>query len=196
MLLARELGMDDVISSNAKYLLSHGVLVKDTLQFLHTNFGGDASEVITVLDPNHLEVYLEWLMNWSMTEESLKVWHAMVEVAAPKRETSLRYANFLLHNKHIKESRDIWQKYTGVIGMTNPGFEEEITGRGYDWCYWKEKDRKYEIMRINHGAWEGDYALRVNFSGLENLSLYHLYQIFTADPQSLSNVYISISAEQ
>jgi hypothetical protein len=184
MLLARELGMDEVIFSNAKYLLSHGVLVQDALQFLHTNFSGDTSAVIAALNPDHLDVYLEWLMNWSMIEESLKVWNAMVEVGAPERETSLQYANFLLHNKHIKESKDIWQTYTGAIGLTNPGFEDELTGRGFDWFCWKEKDAKFEVMRVNHDTWEGDYALRVNFSGRENISLYHVYQIFTADPQA------------
>ena len=184
MLLARELDMDEIIYSNANYLLSHEVLEQDTLQFLQTYLGGNASAVIAILDPNHLDVYLEWLMNWSMTEESLKVWNAMVEVGAPERETSLRYANFLLQNKHITESKDIWQKYTGFFGLTNPGFEDELTGRGFDWCYWKEKDSKFEIMRVNHDTWEGDYALRVNFSGRENIEFYHVYQIITADPQA------------
>ncbi|MGA9479598.1 MAG: hypothetical protein WBV21_17620, partial [Desulfobacterales bacterium] len=62
--------------------------------------------------------------------------------------------------------------------------EDELTGRGFDWCYWKEKDSKFEIMRVNHDTWEGDYALRVNFSGRENIEFYHVYQIITADPQA------------
>jgi len=184
MLLARELGMNEVIYSNANYLLTHGILEQDTLQFLHTHLGGNASAVVSVLDEEHLDDYLEWLMNWSRVEESLTVWRSMTAISVPEKEIALRYANFLLQHKYITESKDIWQQYNGIAGMTNPGFETELTGRGYDWCYWKEKEGAYEVMRVNHDTWEGDYALRVDFRGRENISFYHVYQIITADPQA------------
>ena len=184
MLLARELGMDEVIYSNANSLLSCGILEQDTLQFLHTHLGGNASAVVSALDEEHLDEYLDWLMNWSMTEESLTVWRTMTALSTPENETALRYANFLLHNKHITESSDIWQKYTGIVGMMNPGFEFELTSMGFDWCYWKDKDGIFEVMRVNHDAWEGDYALRVDFRGRENIAFYHVFQIITADPQA------------
>ena len=154
------------------------------MQFLHTNLRGNASAVVAVLEPKHLDVYLDWLMNWSMTEESLTVWKAMTESSAPEKEIALRYANFLLHNKYITESKKIWQQYTGIVGMTNPGFETELTSRGFDWCYWKEKEGVSEVMRVNHDTWEGDYALRIDFRGRENIAFYHVYQIITADPQA------------
>ena len=77
MLLARELGMEEVIYRNANYLLSLGVLEQDTLQFLHTYLGGNAWDVVAILEPKHLGDYLEWLIYWSMAEESLTVWKAM-----------------------------------------------------------------------------------------------------------------------
>jgi hypothetical protein len=181
MLLARELAIEKVIYRNANFLLTRGILEQDTLQFLHTHLGGNASVVISILNVEHLDVYLDWLMNWSMTEESLTVWHAMAEVVMPERETALKYANFLLQNKYISESKDIWQKYTGVIGLTNPGFETELTGMGFDWCYLNEKNGTFETMRVNHDPLEGDYALRIKFNGRENISFHHVYQIITAD---------------
>ena len=129
MLLARELGMEEVIYRNANYLLSLGVLEQDTLQFLHSHLSGNASDVVAILEPSHLEVYLEWLMNWSMTEESLTVWQAMNTISTPHKEIALRYANFLLNNKRIIAAMDIWKKYTGNEGLTNPGFEKDITGQ-------------------------------------------------------------------
>ena len=184
MVLARELGLEKHSARHANHLLSRGVLKQDTLQFLHTQLSGDALAVVSVLDEQHLALYLDWLMNWSLVEESLEVWRAMTAISAPEKETALRYANFLLHNKHITESRDIWQKYTGVVGMMNPGFEFELTSMGFDWCYWKDKDGIAKVMRVNHDAWEGDYALRVNFNGRENIDFQHVYQIFTVDPLS------------
>ena len=63
----------------------------------------------------------------------------MTAISNPEKETALRLAHFLLYSKHIAESTDIWQKYMGVIGMTNPGFEAESTERGFDWCYMKDR---------------------------------------------------------
>ncbi len=184
MLLAGELGLEEIVYHHANYLLSRGLLEQDTLQFLHTRLGGNASAVVSVLSAAYLDNYLDWLMNWSMAAESLVVWQVMTAVSAPDAETALRYAHFLLHNKHITESWDIWQKHSGAAGMTNPGFEAELTGKGFDWCHWKEKDAVSEVMRVKQNAWEGDYALRVDFSGRENIDFYHLHQIFVADPET------------
>ena len=181
MLLARELGMEKVLYGHANYLLSCGLLRQDTLQFLHTQLNGNASAVVSVLYQAHWDSYLEWLMNWSMLEESLTVWEAIKKGATPEKETALRYANFLLHKKHIPESKRIWQEYTGTTSITNPGFETEYTERGFDWRFLKEKEGICEVMRVNREAREGDYALKIQFNGRENANFYHFYQIFTAD---------------
>jgi len=183
MLLAEELGMEEVIFRNANYLLSLNILEQDTLQFLHTHMGGNASDIVAILKPSHLKVYLEWLMNWSMTEESLTVWQAMNTISTTDKDTALRYANFLLNNKRIVEAMDLWKKYTGSDGLTNPGFEKDITGQGFDWRYWGENDGNWELKRVNSENSEGGYALRITFNGRENISFYHVYQIFTVDQQ-------------
>jgi hypothetical protein len=78
---------------------------------------------------------------------------------------------------------DIWQKYTGSIGLTNPGFETSLTGQGFDWRYWGEKDGSWELKRVYNEAVEGEYALKIRFDGQENVSFQHLYQIFAVNPQ-------------
>ena len=183
MLLARELGMKKHLYGNTNYLLSRNVLEQDALQLLHTHLGGDASAVIAVLEPVNLAAYLDWLMRWGMADESVRVWQAMTVVAEPEKETALRYAHFLVNHKRIPASIDIWQKYTGSAGLTNPGFEESVTGQGFDWRHWGEKDGKWELKRVYSEAVEGDYALKVTFNGQENISFQHLYQIFAVNPQ-------------
>jgi len=184
MLLARDLGLEEVVSRNANYLLSRGILKQDTLQFLHTYFSGNASAVVSVMDAKHLSTYLDWLMKWSMTEESLTVWHSMAHAVEPEKETALRYADFLLHNKRIETAKKIWRKYTKAADLTNPGFETECTGKGFDWCYWNEENANAEVMRVKHDARQGDYSLRLFFDGRENIDFHHFYQVFTADPLS------------
>ena len=184
MVLAGELGLESVVQSHANELLSRGYLEMDTLQFLHTRSGGDAAAVVSVIEGTLLVKYLEWLMNWSMVAGSKVVWNAMFEKSLPQKETALRYANFLLHSKQITEAKEIWLQYNGKADMMNPGFETELTGRGFDWCYWKEKESLPDVSRASDDTREGDYALRIDFYGRENISLYHLYQIVTVDPQA------------
>jgi hypothetical protein len=183
MVLARELGMQKCLYRNANYLLSGKVMRQDTLQLLHTHLDGDASAVITVLEPAHLTAYLDWLMRWGMTDESLKVWQAMTAVVEPDKKTALRYANFLVNHKRIHPSVDIWQKYTGSTGLTNPGFEKTIIGQGFDWRHWGEKEGAWALKRVNDETAEGSYALKLTFKGQENMAFHHLYQIFAVIPQ-------------
>jgi hypothetical protein len=183
MLLARELGMQQRLYRNTNYLLSRKVLVQDALQLLHTHLGGVASAVVAVLEPQNLAVYLDWLMRWGMTDDSLIVWQAMNAIAQPDKETALRVVHFLLNHKRVTPSVDIWQKYTGSVGLTNPGFESRLTGQGFDWRHWGEKDGNWDLKRVYNRAVEGDYALKIKFHGQENVSFQHLYQIFSVNPQ-------------
>lgn len=117
-----------------------------------------------------------------MPEESVAVWQALTAFATPEKEIALRYAHFLLSHQRVRASADIWQTYTDTSGLTNPGFEIKITGRGFDWRYWGEKDEQWNLKRVHSESAEGDYALRISFGGKENLSFHHLYQIVAANP--------------
>jgi hypothetical protein len=183
MVLARELGMQKHLYQNANYLLSRRLLVQDVLQLLHTDLDGEASAVIAALEPANLAAYLDWLMHWGLADESVQVWQTMTAVAEPEKQIALRYAHFLLSQKRIAPSVEIWQKYTGVAGLTNPGFEASITGQGFDWRHWVENDDDWELKRVYNEAIEGNYSLKITFNGLKNVSFQHLYQIFAVDPQ-------------
>lgn len=184
MLLARELGMDGYFLGNAADLLSGRVLEQDTLQLLHTHFEGEAAAVIAVLEPAHLERYLDWLMRWGMADASRVVWQAMTRVGQPARETALRLAHFLLDHRQVVASADIWREYTGLGGLTNPGFETAITGQGFDWRHLSDPDGRWELKRVDDDAAEGHYALKLTFHGRDNISFYHVYQIFPTHPQN------------
>jgi len=183
MLLAGELGMDADVFYNANYLLAKNVLVQDTLQFLYTYLDGNARAIVSVLNPAHLPAYLQWNMRWGMTDESLVAWRAMTAAAKPDEDLALQYAHFLLNHKQITPSIEIWQNCTGSTGLTNPGFERKITGMAFDWRHWGEKDGKWDLKRVNDSTAEGKYTLRIDFSGLENISFQHIYQIFTVAPK-------------
>ena len=183
MLMALELDMRKSFYRDTNYLLSHEVLQQDALQLLHTHLEGDASAVVSVLDPAHLVIYLNWLMQWGLIDESLLVWSEMTALLEPEKETALHYAHFLLNHKRVSTSSDIWQKYAGGGGLTNPGFERDMTGQGFDWRYWGDKERRWGLKRVYDEAVEGDYALNLTFNGKENISFQHLFQIIPVNPK-------------
>ena len=177
ILLARELGMDDILCRNTNYLLFHRLLTQDVLQLLHIQFGGNVTAVMTVIDPDNLVLYLDWLMRWGMTENTLAVWQKIRENGKPDPEIGLRYADFLLGKMRVAESISIWQEYLYLNGITNAGFENEITQRGFDWRHWGDKDGNWTIERAKREVQEGKYALRISFAGRQNISFQNLYQI-------------------
>ena len=182
MLLARELGSDEIFYRNTNFLLSQRVLQEDALQLLHNHFGGNATAAVTVLDSDNFVSYLKWLMQRGMTEETLTVWQKIIENERADAATALRYAHFLLNNMRITESRTIWQAYLAVDGMTNAGFENEISQLGFDWRHWNDKDGNWVIKRVIQEAFEGKYALRISFAGRRNISFQNVYQIVPVVP--------------
>jgi hypothetical protein len=177
ILLALELGMDDILYRNTNFLLSRRLLTQDALQLLHIQLGGDVTAVMTVLDADNLVMYLDWLMRWGMTDNTLAVWQEVRKNGKPDPEFGLRYAHYLLSKKRVSESISIWQEYRRLNGITNGGFETEITQRGFDWRHWDDKDGNWSIERVNRGAQEGKYALRISFAGRQNIAFQNLYQI-------------------
>jgi hypothetical protein len=182
ILLARDLDMDDILYRNTNYLLSRRLLTQDALQLLHIHFGGDVTAAMAVLDPENLALYLDWLIRWGMTENSLIVWQKFRESGKPDTEIGLRFAHFLLGQKRIAESISVWQEYLDVDGITNAGFENEITQRGFDWRHWSDGDDNWKIERVNQEAYKGKYALRISFAGRQNISFQNVYQIVPVTP--------------
>jgi hypothetical protein len=119
-----------------------------------------------------------------MARESMTVWHTLAAGDGPPKQTALRYADFLLNHKRVVLARDIWRQYTGVTGLTDSGFENPITGLGFDWHQYDEKNTDWKLKRVHADAIQGDFALRITFRGQANLSFQNLYQIFATDPQA------------
>jgi tetratricopeptide (TPR) repeat protein len=182
MILARDLGMDDVFLKSANYLLLHRKLTQDTLQLLDFHYKNDSAAVVDVLQPDNLVLYLKWLMRWGRVDDTSIVWQRIAKEGEPNPDVVLQYTDFLVTRKEVPAARDIWQKFNGISGMTNAGFEKEITRRGFDWHYGEDSKQNWEIRRVSTSAAEDSHMLRVWFAGEENISFHHLYQIVAVDP--------------
>jgi tetratricopeptide (TPR) repeat protein len=149
MLLARDLGMDDVFLKNANDLLGHRKLTQDTLQLLDFHYKNDTAAVVDVLQSENRVPYLQWLMRWGRVDDTGTVWQRIVKDGAPDADVVLQYTHFLVGKKKVLAARDIWHKFNGAEGITNAGFEKEITGRGFDWRCSEDRQANWEIRRLN-----------------------------------------------
>jgi tetratricopeptide (TPR) repeat protein len=182
MLLARDLGMEDVFLRNANDLLAHRKLTQDTLHLLDLHFEGNSTATVAALNSENLVPYLQWLMRWGRVDASAIVWQRMVKEGRPDADVALQYTHFLVSKKRVPAARDIWHEFYGIEGMTNAGFENQITRRGFDWRYSEDKKQNWEIRRISTSVPKEYHALRIRFAGAENISFHHLYQIVPVVP--------------
>jgi tetratricopeptide (TPR) repeat protein len=182
VLLARDLGMDDIFLKNANDLLGHRKLTQDTLRLLDFHYNSDSPAVVDELNAENIVPYLRWLMRWGRVDDTGIVWQRVVKEGAPDPDVVLQYTHFLVGKKKVLAARDIWHKFNGTEGMTNAGFEKEITRRGFDWRYREDKNHNWEIRRVNSAAADESHALRIWFAGEENISFHHLYQIVPVEP--------------
>ena len=182
MLIARDLGINELLFRNTNYLLSHGKLVDDALQLLHIHFGGNVTAVSNALNPDTLVLYLDWLIRRGMTVDSMPVWQRMHKHGKPDSEIGLRYANYLLDQKRLGDSMSIWLAYFPLIGIFNGGFEREIVQGGFGWRCLNDRDGHWKIERVSQVPREGQYTLRISFSGRRNISFQSAYQIFPVNP--------------
>jgi hypothetical protein len=185
ILMASELEMDDLLFGNINFTVKHGKKVQDAFQLLDGYVDGNVIRAIQVLDTNNLTAYLEWLMRWSRTDDAKVVWQKIMASGIQNKDIQLKYINFLVSQKEVKEAADIRRQSVGhADSITNPGFENEITGQGFDWRYTANQKGKWTIRRTLSGAFSGEHCLIIRFEGKENISFGHLYQIVPIEPMT------------
>ncbi len=183
ILLANELGMEEIVFHNINFLVKHGKKLRDAFQVLDTLVGGNAVRSVEVLDSENLTPFLEWLMRWGRVDDAEFVWDAMAETGIQDQDIRAKYVHFLVGKKQVLRATKIHRAGGGPAeGLTNPGFEDEISGRGFNWRYTPNNKGKWTIRQTLFGAFSGTHCLKIMFEGRENISFGHLYQIVPVDP--------------
>jgi len=182
ILLAHELGMEEIVLSNINFLVDHGKKVQDAFQLLDAHLAGDVSVEVQVLDPGNLIPFLKWLMRWGRVDDAEIAWRKINAAGIKDEDISLKYIHFLVSRKRVSMAAEIWRSSTGIEGLTNSGFEDEITGRGFDWRYTANNKGRWTIRRTMSEVFSGTHSLKIMFEGKENISFGHLYQIVPVDP--------------
>jgi tetratricopeptide (TPR) repeat protein len=175
ILLARELRLDDIFLENINFVIPDRKFQDEALHLLDMHLSRDSSMTLKVLEIQNWSYYLRWLMKWNRIEDTFQVWRAIAEKQAVDNDLFQRYIHYLVSQKEIRQAAKIRKEYTGVDGLSNPGFEFPLSNIEFDWR--GRAGAHWEIKRTRTGVMEGDYALQMIFSGKENINFQHLYQI-------------------
>lgn len=181
-LLTHELGMAEAFGANINFLIDRGVKGHDAFFLLETHCETEPACALDVLAASNRPSYLKWAMRWRRAEAAAAAWSRLEADGAADRDLASDYVSFLLGRKETAEAARIWLAVNRRGGVTNGGFEDEISGRAFDWRAGRHPDDLWRIQRVAQEGREGTVGLRVDFAGRENVSFAHLSQIVPVAP--------------
>lgn len=182
IILAGELGVDDIFFDNINFIIPYNKLSNDAFQLLDVYFNGDVEEAVNVLDPDNIQHYLKWLIKWKRLEDTYFVWDLVKAPGRVDEKLVKYYINFLIHQKNVQLAALIRLEFMGLKGMTNPGFESPISNTGFGWRKGNNKDNQWDLRRIVSDLPEKKHVVRVSFFGKDNIDFYHFSQIVPVEP--------------
>jgi hypothetical protein len=174
--------MEKIVLDNVNFLIRHRKKVQDVFQLLDTHLAGSTMLAVDVLDTANLIAFLEWLMRWGRVSDAEIAWNKIMSAGIQNEDIRSKYIHFLINKKRVPLAAEIRRSHNDIQGLTNPGFEDQITNRGFDWRYTANNKGKWSIRRTLSEASLGTCSLIIRFEGNENISFAHLYQIVPVEP--------------
>lgn len=183
-LLAHDLGMQDIFRHNLNYLVDRNKWLSDLFYLLDVHTKYQTDRALALLARGNRQAYLEWLMRWKRDEAAQTTWEA-IEADGDVTDALLQdYVHFLVSQKDVDTAAMLWRQHTGLQGIVNAGFEDEIMGRGFGWRMSNgRKEKSWQGRRVYGQSKKGTHALRVSFLGKQNLDWHHIYQVVPVTPE-------------
>jgi hypothetical protein len=182
-LLALELKMDATFRKSINFLVEHRLNLDDTLHLLDAHCN-DANHCLKILDTANRNAYLRWLIRWDHFDDARIVWHRLCEDKTLEDEIILKYIDFLISKQYVDDAQAIWRKQTGNVGITNGGFENKLSGKGFDWRAAHNDRKLWHIQKIRGAGRKHSSGAQITFFGKANIDFYHLYQIIPVQPNT------------
>jgi hypothetical protein len=130
------------------------------------------------------EVFLKELIRAKEVETALSLWAELVaQAGGPSQDLQLRFGEFLLSQKRLREAKDVWKGYLGgkECGVHDGGFEEKPLGQAFGWRVSRQHD--VTVERSLEAPYEGSYSMHVRFNGSRNVSFNGVYQIIPVEAE-------------
>lgn len=126
------------------------------------------------------------IINWARRGKNqslgIAAWNSLSDAKRRDKSVSGDYVEWMARLGNRDEAISGWQAYRGVRqlpGLENGGFEHDLLG-GLGWRVINQDTVR--LRRDNRVAYDGQYSLKLEFSGEDNINFYHLRQHLSVDP--------------
>ena len=132
--------------------------------------------------------YLRYLMRESAPGDLTGLWQWMRDKSFIDQPLTVEYVDFLFRRKRYDAAQVAWLRgfagrgdgYSRISPVFNGGFEYELTGGVPDW---RLDGLEGVRMRRDHGSrFDGEFSLRIDFSGNDNPDFHHAAQTVFVQP--------------
>jgi tetratricopeptide (TPR) repeat protein len=177
-LLAYQLGRLDILSRDLSYIIEK-IPGKSRQSALKMAFSiwNDPQELLSRMGTQNVLYLFNYAAQTTQIDTALAFWPYIEKmgVEANKKDV-LTFLNALILNKKIAIATPIWKKYFNSQSLLYDGsFLEEPMNTAFGWRVEKPKGSTW---RIESGKGkEKSQAMRLHFSGTENIAFTHLSQI-------------------
>ena len=177
-LLAYQLGRLDILSRDLSYVIEKipGDSRQSALKMAFSIWE-DPQELLSRMGTQNVLYLFNYAVQTTQIDTALALWPYIEKMGVEtNKKDVLTFLNALILNKKIAIATPIWKKYFNSQSLLYDGhFQEEPMNTAFGWRVDKPKGSTWRI-ESDKGK-EKSQAMRLHFSGTENLTFVHLSQI-------------------
>jgi hypothetical protein len=140
------------------------------------------------LEPRPAQSYLRDLLPGGQRERLSVVWEWIRLHGFQTGELVSEYVSYLLRNQRAEEAAAEWARYLGPRAgdyplrnrIYNGDFEQELSPSPFDWSFASSSAAR--AVREPGAACSGQWSLRIDFTGAENVAFQHVSQLALVRP--------------
>jgi hypothetical protein len=154
------------------------------LEIVHARQNGLLESAIP--NKNAGQAYLRYLIGQDEETGVRNVWDLARKRGYDDDQLATDYTNFLLQKKQFEAAADAWAGHFSGRNAGRPpllfngSFEHELTGSALDWRF--ENVNGVSVERDRAAHYDGEYSLRIAFSGNDNPDFHQLKQLVVVRP--------------
>ncbi|MBA3005541.1 MAG: tetratricopeptide repeat protein [Proteobacteria bacterium] len=181
-LLAYQLGRLDILSRDLAYVIEKMPDKRQNALKMAFSLWEDPQELLTRMGTQNVLHLFNYASQTKQTDTALLFWPYIENMGVGSHKNDiLAFLNTLIVNGEIDQATPIWKKYFNDDTLLYDGsFQEEPMNTAFGWRVDKPKG---SIWRIESGHEKETFqAMRLHFSGTENIAFNHLSQIVPLKP--------------
>jgi hypothetical protein len=139
-------------------------------------------------DAENARAYMRYTMQQAEPLAAQEVWQWIRQKAFEDEPLTIAWVNFLFAKKEFEAAEDAWTQgfagrkdgYGPLAPVFNGGFEYAWTGGVPDWRF--DGWNGVKVVRDHASRFEGEFSLRIDFSGNDNPDFHHVQETVFVEP--------------